>query len=326
MTARSFFVAALLVGLGGAAISASYADEPPTRISHIGIIAGTPRSDPAHIAFEDRLRQLGYVEGRNLTVDFLQGDDMGRLAAGVGELARCGVDVIVVGAEAALKAAITATADRSIPVVFRAVDFDPLAKCYIASLAHPGGNLTGVAFQQPELITKRLDLLRQAVPHIARIVLLYDVSGEDQRGAATKAASALGISLEAIELRNPPYDYEHAPTGTDGARGDALVATTSGFNRPAAAAEAALRHRLPAIGAQPAWVEAGFLMSYGPSLPDMFRISADYVDKILKGTKPADLPVQQPTKFELSVNLKTANALGLTIPPSLLARADEVIE
>ena len=196
MTARSFFVAALLVGLGGAAISASFgADEPPTRIFHIGIIAGTPRSDPAHIAFEDRLRQLGYVEGRNLTVDFLQGDDMGRLAAGVGELARCGVDVIVVGAEAALKAAITATADRSIPVVFRAVDFDPLAKGYIASLAHPGGNLTGVAFQQPELITKRLDLLRQAVPHIARIVLLYDVSGEDQRGAATKAASALGISL-----------------------------------------------------------------------------------------------------------------------------------
>ena len=119
MTARLFFGAALLVGLCGAAISASYADEPPTRISHIGIIAGTPRSDPAHIAFEDRLRQLGYVEGRNLTVDFLQGDDMDRLAAGVGELARRGVDVIVVGAEAVLKAAITATTDRSIPVVFR---------------------------------------------------------------------------------------------------------------------------------------------------------------------------------------------------------------
>ena len=156
--------------------------------------------------------------------------------------------------------------------------------------------------------------------------MLYDVSGEDQRGAATKAASALGISLEAIELRNPPYDYERALAGTDGARGDALIMTTSGFNRPAAAAEAALRHRLPATGAHRAWVEAGFLMSYGPSLPDMFRISADYVDKILKGTKPADLPVQQPTKFELIVNLKTANALGLTIPPSLLARADEVIE
>jgi putative ABC transport system substrate-binding protein len=230
---------------------------------------------------------------------------MGRLASGVGELARRGVDVIVVGAEAVLKAAITATADRSIPVVFRAVDFDPLAKGYIASLAHPGGNLTGVAFQQPELITKRLDMLRQAVPHIARIVLLYDVSGEDQRGAATKAASALGISLVAIELRNPPYDYEHALTGTDGARGDALVATTSGFNRPAAAAEAALRHRLPATGAHRAWVEAGFLMSYGPSLPDMFRISADYVDKILKGAKPADANAGLALQIEITARWET---------------------
>jgi len=311
----------------GAAISASYADEPPTRIFHIGIVTATPRSVPEHVAFEDRLRELGYVEGRNLTVDFLKGDDMDRLAAEVGELARRGVDVIVAGGQdAVLRAAITATATRSIPVVFRAVDFDPLAKGYIASLSHPGGNLTGVVFQQPELITKRLDMLRQAVPHIARIVLLYDVSGEDQREAATKAASALGISLEAIELRNPPYDYEHALTGTDGARGNALMTTTSGFNRPAAAAEAALRHRLPAIGARPAWVEAGFLMSYGPNIADMFRISADYVDKILKGAKPADLPVEQPTRFELVINLKTAKALGLTIPPSILARADEVIE
>ena len=320
MSAR-FLSVALLIGLAAAIANA---DETPGRVFHIGIVAGTPRSDPAHVAFEDRLRQLGYAEGRNLRIDFIQGEDVDRLAAAVREFARRGVDVIVVGAEAPLKAAIAAS--HSTPVVFRAVDFDPLAKGYIASLAHPGGNLTGVAFQQAELITKRLDLVAQTVPHIARIVLLYDVSGEDQRGAATKAASALGISLEAIELRNPPYDYERALAGTDGARGDALIMTTSGFNRPAAAAEAALRHRLPAIGARPAWVEAGFLMSYGPSLPDMFRISADYVDKILKGTKPADLPVQQPTKFELIVNLKTANALGLTIPPSLLARADEVIE
>ena len=129
-----------------------------------------------------------------------------------------------------------------------------------------------------------------------------------------RAASALGIPLEAIELRNPPYDYDRALAGTDGARGDALMMTTSGSHRPAAGAEVALQHRLPAIAARRRWVEAGFLMSYGPNIADMFRISADYVDKILKGANPADLPVQQPTKFELIVNLKTAQALGLTIP------------
>jgi len=231
--------------------------------------------------------------------------------------------VIVVGAEAPLKAAIAAY--HSTPVVFRAVDFDPLAKGYIASLAHPGGNLTGVMLQQPELVAKRLDLLTQAVPNIARIVLLYDVSGEDQREAAERAASALGIPLEAIELRNPPYDYEQALAETDGARGDALVITSSPFNRPGAA-EAALRHRLPSIGIGRGADKASFLMSYGPSLPDMFRISADYVDQILKGRKAADLPVQQPTKFELIVNLKTEKALGLTLPQSILGRADEVIE
>jgi len=208
----------------------------------------------------------------------------------------------------------------------RAVDSDPVARGYIASLAHPGGNLTGVVFQQPELIAKRLDLLTQAVPRIARIVLLYDRAGVEQREAATKAASALDIRLEAVELHTPPYDYERALAGTDGARGDALMITTSPFGRAAPGAEAALRYRLPSIGPNRFSAEAGYLIPYGPSTTDMFRIAADYVDKILKGAKPADLPVQQPTKFELIVNLKTAKSLGLTIPQTILARADEVIE
>ena len=150
--------------------------------------------------------------------------------------------------------------------------------------------------------------------------------GESQREAARRAASALRIPLEAIELREPPYDYEQALAGTDGTRGDVLLITSSGFNLAEPAAEAALRHRLPGVGIWRRWVEAGFLMSYGPNLSDMFRLSADYVDKILKGAKPADLPVQQPTRFELIINLKTAKALGLTIPLSVLGRADEVIE
>src|SRR6516164_4818665 len=294
MTACRFFGAALLIGF--VAVSASYADQQPTRVFHIGIVAGTPRSNPEHVAFEQRLRELGYVEGRNLTIDFVQNDHLDRLVAAAGEFARRGVDVIVGGGQdAVLKAAIAATAARSTPVVFRAVDFDPLAKGYIASLAHPGGNATGVVMSNLEMTAKRLDLLTQAVPLIARIVLLYDMEGEDQREAATQAASALGIPLEAIELRNPPYDYDRALAGTDGARSDALMMTTSGFNRPAAAGEVALRHHLPAIGARRPWVEGGFLMSYGPNIADMFRISADYVDRILKGAKPADLPVQRPT-------------------------------
>ena len=318
MPARWLFRVALLISLAAAAANA---DEVPARVFHIGIVSGTPRSHPAHIAFEDRLRELGYVEGRNLTIDFVQNNDLDRLAVAVGEFARRGVDVIVTGGQdAVLKAAITVTAARATPVVFRAVDEDPLAKGYIASLSHPGGNLTGVLFEQPELNAKRLDLLMQAVPHIARIVLLYDVAGAEQREAVSKAASVLGVPLDAIELHSPPYDYEQALAETDGARGDALITTSSPFHRDSALVEAALRHGLPYIGPNDA------LMSYGPSLRDMFRISADYVDKILKGAKPADLPVQQPTKFKLVVNLKTAKALGLTIPPSVLARADEVIE
>jgi putative ABC transport system substrate-binding protein len=202
-----FFGAALLAGLVvGAAASA---DEPPGRVFHIGIVAGTPRSSRERVAFEDRLRELGYVEGRNLTIDFFHEDDLDRLAAAVGEMARRRVDVILMGGQDELiKTAVTAA--RSVPVVTTAVDSDPVGRGYIASLAHPGGNLTGVVFQQPELIAKRLDLLTQAVPRIARIVLLYDRAGVEQREAATKAASALDIRLEAVELHNPPYDYERA--------------------------------------------------------------------------------------------------------------------
>jgi len=317
------FAPALLISLAAAAANA---DEVPARVFHIAVFSGAPRSHPANLAFEDRLRELGYVEGRNLTIEHVQDDNLDRLAAAVSEFAGRGFDVIVLGADAVLKAAITATAARSTPVVFRAVDFDPLAKGYIASLAHPGGNLTGVVFEQPELNAKRLDLLTQAAPHITRIILLYDVASLDQRDAVTSAASGLGIPLQAIELHSPPYDYEQALAGADGARGGALITTSSPFHRSAAAAEAALRHRLPYIASLTGAAEAGSLMSYGPNIYDMFRISADYVDKILKGAKPADLPVQQPTRFELVVNLKTAKALGLTVPPFMLARADEVIE
>ena len=323
MTARELFAATLLVGLA-AFTQAVRADETP-RIFRIGIVAGTPRSNPERVAFEDRLRELGYVEGRNLAIDFVHDNDLDRLAAAVGEMARRRVDVLLIGGQdEVIKAAVTTA--RSVPVVTTAVDSDPLAKGHIASLSHPGGNLTGVVFQQLELMAKRVDLVTQAVPRISRIVLLYDIAGVDQAEAAKRSAAALGIPLEAIELRNPPYDYEQALAGTDGTRGDALMVTSSPFGFAGGqAAEAALRHRLPSIGPNRS-AEGGYLMSYGPNISDMFRLAADYVDKILKGAKPADLSVQQPTKFELIINLKTAKALGVTVPLSLVGRADEVIE
>ena len=192
MTRRWFVAAALLVGLAAAAADAA---ETPTRIFHVGIVSPIPRSSPDEVAFEDRLRELGYVEGQNLAIDYVQDDDQDRRAAAVGELARRGVDVIKVGG----RDADAVSAARPIPVVFTAVESDPPAKGYIVSLAHPGGNLTGVTFQQLELIAKRLDLLMQAVPHITRIVLLYDGSGVYEREAAIQAASALGVPLEAID-------------------------------------------------------------------------------------------------------------------------------
>src|SRR6516165_10758241 len=222
MSVRRLLPAALLVGLVTAAVNA---DEIPTRIFHIGIVAGTSRSSPERVAFEDRLRELGYVEGQNPAIDYFRDDDLNRLAAAVGEMARRRVDVLVIGGQDELiKAAVTAA--RSVPVVTTAVDSDPLGKRRIASLSHPGGNLTGVVFQQLELIAKRLDLLTQAVPHIARIVLLYDSAGVDQAEAAKRSAAALGIPLEPIQLRGVPYDSEHALAETDGARGDALMVTS----------------------------------------------------------------------------------------------------
>ena len=191
MTARWFFGTALLVGPAAVAESAPYADEAPTRIFHIGIVAAVPRSWPEHVAFEDRLRELGYVEGRNLRIEFVQDEDIDHMAAAVAEFARRGVDVIATGGhDAVLKAAITAAAGSSIPVVFRAVDLDPVAKGYVASLAHPGGNATGVVFLNDELIAKRLDLLAQAVPRVSRIVFpVRPVRGEPGRGCGPSRIS-----------------------------------------------------------------------------------------------------------------------------------------
>jgi len=284
---------------------------------------------PGIRALEQQLRALGWEEGRNLQIDYVQFDsnDPERTLALAMELVGRGVNAIyAAGPEVALKSAVTAT--KAVPIIMQAVDYDPLARGYIASLARPGGNVTGVFFQQIELTPKRLEFLTQTVPELARVVVLWDRISADQYEAAREAARSLKIRLDGIECTDPPYDYERVLAGIRGEHRDALLQLTSPVfwqdreRFPAVA----LAHRLPSMFALRQWVDAGGLMSYGVSLTGMNRLAADYVDRIAKGAKPADLPVQQPTKFELVVNLKTAKALGLTIPPSILARADEVIE
>ena len=195
-------------------------------------------------------------------------------------------------------------------------DYDPLAGGYVASLARPGGNVTGVFLQQVELSAKRLELLTQAVPDLELVVALWDRISADQFEIARDAARSLKIRLDGIKCTDPPYDYERVLAGVDGAHRDVLLQLNSGlfFRDRQRFPAVALDHRLPSMFPFRQWVDAGGLMSYGASLTDMSRLAADFVDRIAKGAKPADLPVQQPTKFELIINLKTAQSLGLMIP------------
>jgi putative ABC transport system substrate-binding protein len=317
--------------LAGAAVSppfAATAADEPTKGFRLGMIVPS-RPLPGTRAFEEQLRELGYEQGRNLQLDFLQlfGADIDRVPKMAAELVSRGVDAVLAGGpEAALQSAMSAT--RTVPIVMVAIDYDPLARGYVASLARPGGNVTGVFFQQVELTEKRLELLAETVPGLARVVVLWDRVTSDQFEAAREAARLLKIPVDGVECTGLPYDYDGALAGVDGAHRDVLLPTSSPFfmaDRRRLAA-VALDHRLPSMFAFREWADAGGLMSYGPSLTGMYRLAAGYVDRIAKGARPADLPVEQPTKFELVVNLKSAQALGLTIPPSILARADEVIE
>jgi len=321
----------VLAVLAATAVSphlAAKAAGEPAKVFRLGVLSFTPPG-PGIRALEQRLQTLGWEEGRNLRIDFVQLDetDADRSLAMAAELVGRGVDMIYAGGpELAVKLAVTAT--RTLPVVMVANDYDPVARGYVASLARPGGNVTGVSFQQIELTPKRLEFLTQTVPGLARVVVVWDRFSADQFEAAREAARSLKITLDDIECTDPPYDYERALAGVEGRHRDALLQMTSPvfFVDRQRLVAVALDHRLPSMFAFRQWVDEDGLMSYGASLTDMGRLAADYVDRIAKGAKPADLPVQQPTKFELIVNLKTAQVLGLTIPPTILARADEVIE
>jgi putative tryptophan/tyrosine transport system substrate-binding protein len=319
-----FFALSLL------AVPRAPAAPPAENVVRIGMLSiVNPRTHPAPAAFVQGLEELGYVEGQSLRIEFRNAEGKPeRLPALAAELVRLPVDVLVaVGPEVTLRAAQNAT--RTIPIVMVAVDYDPMALGYIAGLSRPGGNITGLFLQPLELTGKRLELLKEAVPQLTRVAVLWDAISADQFRAATEAARVLGVHVQSLELRDPPaYDIEGALGAAARERAGALLALMSPIIRQQQTRITALavQYGLPTIAGFLGFAQAGGLMFYGPSNPDMNRRAADYVDRILKGAKPADLPVEQPTKFELVLNLKTAKALGITIPPSLLVFADEVIQ
>jgi putative ABC transport system substrate-binding protein len=304
--------------------------QQPKKIARIGyLLASTPAAAAHNVeAFRQGMRELGYVEGKAFVLELRYGEARAeRIAALARELAGLKVDVIVASTDVAIAAVKRET--QTIPIVM-AISSDPVGTGFVASLARPGGNVTGNSFMSPELSGKRLELLREVVPGLSRVAFLWN---PDVRGALLDyketegAASSLGLQLQSVEVPSAE-DFDRAFSAITKERAQALIVPAPnpvGFANRGQIASLAQKNRLPSMYGQNEFVDAGGLMSYGASAPHMHRRAATYVDKILKGRKPADLPVEQPTKFEFVINLKAAKAISLTIPPNVLARADKVI-
>ena len=299
--------------------------QQPARILRVGILAA---SSARVEAFRQRLRELGYVEGKNILIEYRYAEGKReRLTDLAAELVRLRVDVIVTASPAAILAAKKASA--TIPIVFGAAT-DPVGAGIVSSLARPGGNITGLSQMAPDLDGKRLELLKEAFPKVTRVAFLRNPGGTRGNLPLTDmeaAAKALGLKLISLEVRSLD-DFEGAFARAKKERAQALITTTGDLitTRQRQVLDFAAKNRLPAMYPASEWVEAGGLMSYAPSYTDLFRRAADFVDKILKGAKPADLSVEQPKKFELIINLKAAKEIGLTIPNRVLERANQVIK
>jgi len=280
-------------------------------------------------AFRQGLRELGYVEGKNIVIEWRSAEGKrDRLPSLAAELVRLKVDIIVTAGPPATRSAKKATV--TIPIVF-AQDGDPVASGFVASLARPGGNITGLSTLAPELSGKRLELLKEIVPRLSRVAVLGNSTNPANAQVLKEtelAAGVFGVKLQYLDVLDPK-DIETAFRAASKGRADAVLMTVSGgvvLSQRTQVVELAAKSRLPAMYIIREYVETGGLMSYGVSLIDLDRRAATYVDKILKGAKPADLPVEQPTKFEFIINLTAAKQIGLTIPPNVLVRADRVIK
>jgi putative tryptophan/tyrosine transport system substrate-binding protein len=306
--------------------------QQPRRISRLGIIRperpGDSGGQALIDAFREGLRELGYVEGHNVALEIRWAEGKrDRLFDLAVELVRLGVDCIITGGFTATQAAKKATS--TIPIVMAHAS-DPVRDGLVASLSHPGGNITGLSHMATELAGKRLEIVKEAVPKVSRVAVLLNTTNPMQAlnlKEAEAASLVLGVTLNSLEVREA-NDLEGAFQMAVRGRADALLAFADAFlnTHRKRIVDLATKNRLPAMYTEPEYIDAGGLMVYGPSISDLYRRAAIYVGKILKGTKPGELPVERPTKFELIVNLKAAKQIGLTIPPNVLARADKVIK
>ena len=323
MRRRAFLLSTLALAAGSAAA------QPTERVFKVAIltIAGKRGETPFYIALEQRFRELGYVEGKNFALDWhLATGRLDKIPELAAELARTRPDVAMApGSELVVSAVRRAVGDT--PIIMLAIDYDPVERNFVASLSRPGGNITGLFLRQVESAAKRLQLLAEVLPNVRRVAVLWDQFSRDQLKSVEESARKFNIALLPFEMRGNVYQFDAPLQAAKAQKAQAVLVLSSGAFFPVrdkmfAAANA---QRLPVI-ANPNYADDGALIAFGASFPDMYRRAAEYVDRILKGAKPADLPVEQPTKFELIVNLKTAKLLGIQIPPSLLVRADRVIE
>jgi putative ABC transport system substrate-binding protein len=299
------------------------------KIPRVGVLGSqSPERSPVILALREGLRELGYVDGQNIALEWRWAHGANeRFVDLAAELVRLNVDIIVAAPTRAVQEAQRATSTIPIVMVFAT---DPVGLRFVATLARPGGNITGLSVQTPEIAGKRLELLREVAPAATRIAVLYDpgqpgISGDLKEMEA--AARTLGVQLQVVEARSAgEVDRAFAAITRERADGIIMLDSLTPLVQRARIAQLAAKHRLPTLSWSRSMTEAGCLLSYGADQSDLSRRAAYFVDKILKGAKPGDLPVQQPTKFELVINLKTAKALDLTIPPSLLLRADQVIQ
>jgi putative tryptophan/tyrosine transport system substrate-binding protein len=328
---KSAAVPSILVAVGMLAVAVMAEAQQPKKVPRLGYVTGGGDANnpgPNAEAFRQGLRDLRYIEGKNIFVEYRYGEGkQDRIPGLVAELVQRKVDVFISGSLTAIRAAKQAT--NTIPIVM-VITADPVATGLVDSLARPGGNITGLTRLTRELSGKRLELLKEAVPGRSQVGILWD---PDDPAAAIAfkeyeaAAFALKVQLQSLEVRGPKTDLEGAFRTAAKGRAHALITIRNSLlNRyPKQIADLAIKNRLPSITEGSDYVEAGGLMSYSANDAENYRRAATYVDKILKGTKPADPPVEQPTKFEFVINLKTAKQIGLTIPPNVLARADRVI-
>ena len=315
------------------ALCSSAEAQQPTKVPRIGYVSGSgdPKNPgPLVEGFRQGLRDLGYIEGKNILVEYRYTVEAGldRIPGLVSELVQLKVDVLVATSTLPIRAAKQAT--KTIPIVM-ASPTDPVAAGFVESLARPGGNITGVVRLTRELSGKRLELLKEAVPRISRVGVLWDGNAAPGPAIAFKeyeaAARSLKLEFQSLEVRGPDADVAGAFQAAAKGWANALIVVrnTTVDRHSKRIVDFAIKNRLPSVWEGSEFVEAGGLMSYTSDDPANYRRMATYVDRILKGAKPADLPVEQPTKFELFINLKTAKQIGLTIPPNVLARADRVI-